>query len=322
MTTESSQTSHGPANVLLISGFLGAGKTTLLKNILAWEQGMEGTVVLVNEFGQVGIDGSLLEGSGSDVVELASGCICCTLQNDLRLTLKQMADQYAPRRIIIEASGVADPTTIMDVVREAPMAPLMQLDKVVTVMEAECWEAREVFGPLFLNQLRAADLLILNKIDELEDTPLPEVLSQIHKAVPGTRVVPSIQCRIDPETLWEPAAKKAPKGIELLPMSFYTTAEKAPGVESIDASRFTTFSFESETPFDEARLSAFLDNAPFELFRIKGPVRFNGQARMLNFVGGKGDWTDLADHAATRLAFIGWDVDAERVLEDLKGCLV
>ena len=76
--------------VFLLSGFLGAGKTTLLKRILAWESDLSDTVVLVNEFGDVGIDGDLLKNSGSDVVELTSGCICCTLSADL----KQLSDEH------------------------------------------------------------------------------------------------------------------------------------------------------------------------------------------------------------------------------------
>ena len=100
------------ADVILISGFLGSGKTTLLKRILAWDDDLSGTVVLVNEFGDVGIDGSLLKDSGSDVVELTSGCICCTLGADLRQSLHNIMERFIPSRILIEASGVVDPVSI------------------------------------------------------------------------------------------------------------------------------------------------------------------------------------------------------------------
>ena len=80
----------GKSEVIIISGFLGAGKTTLLKKILTWESDLSETVVIVNEFGDVGIDGSLLQNVGSDVVELTGGCICCTMKVDLNQTLKKI----------------------------------------------------------------------------------------------------------------------------------------------------------------------------------------------------------------------------------------
>jgi len=86
------------SRIILLSGFLGSGKTTLLKRILSWETDLSDTVVLVNEFGDVGIDGALLKESGSDVVELASGCICCTLSNDLRRSLLNIWDRLPLNR--------------------------------------------------------------------------------------------------------------------------------------------------------------------------------------------------------------------------------
>jgi G3E family GTPase len=107
-TPRDNQPEH-KADILLLAGFLGAGKTTLLKRILSWETDLSDTVVLVNEFGDIGIDGALLKDSGSDVIELTSGCICCTLSADLHQSLTRLWERFKPRRILIEASGVADP---------------------------------------------------------------------------------------------------------------------------------------------------------------------------------------------------------------------
>ena len=101
--------------VIVLAGFLGAGKTTLLQRVLSWETDLSDTAVIVNEFGAVGIDGSLLADACPDIVELTSGCICCSLQVDLNLTLKKIQEQFSPMRIIIEATGVADPRAIVDV---------------------------------------------------------------------------------------------------------------------------------------------------------------------------------------------------------------
>jgi G3E family GTPase len=128
--------------VILLSGFLGAGKTTLLKRILSWETDLADTVVLVNEFGDVGIDGALLKDSGSDVIELTSGCICCTLSADLMQSLVSIRERFNPRQIFIESSGVADPGSTAVVINQPELAQYLTLFKITTVLYAHFWEAR------------------------------------------------------------------------------------------------------------------------------------------------------------------------------------
>src|SRR5210317_824998 len=137
------------SEVIIISGFLGAGKTTLLKKILTWESDLSDTVVIVNEFGDVGIDGSLLKNVGSDVVELTGGCICCTLKVDLNQTLKKVWREFKPRRIFMETTGVADPFMVTDVFNDTELRDQMKVFKIITVLDAELWEARECFGTVF-----------------------------------------------------------------------------------------------------------------------------------------------------------------------------
>ena len=153
MTQPSSIASPAKAKVVLLAGFLGAGKTTLLKRILSWEGDLSDTVVLVNEFGDVGIDGALLQQAGSDVIELTSGCICCTLAADLIQSLKGIAERFNPKRIMIEATGVADPTSITAVLDQPFIRDVMEHQSTLTVLDADFWEARENFGPLFYRQL-------------------------------------------------------------------------------------------------------------------------------------------------------------------------
>ena len=184
------------SEVILFSGFLGSGKTTLLKRVLSWQEDLSGTVVLVNEFGDVGIDGGLLQGSGSEVIELTSGCICCTLSSDLKQSLEGIWRRFCPKRILIESSGLADPTAIISVLRDATLSEKMEIKKVITVLDVDSWEAREVFGPLFFNQLDAAHLVLLNKVDLIEkgaDSPFPQRDSRICARFPDC-THHSLQC--------------------------------------------------------------------------------------------------------------------------------
>jgi len=327
------------ASILLLAGFLGAGKTTLLKRILAWETDLSDTVVLVNEFGDVGIDGSLLKNSGSDVVELTSGCICCTLSADLKQSLTRIMATFKPARIFIESSGVADPTAIADVIHKTELTDEMVLSKVITVLDADLWEAREMFGRLFYHQLEMAHLILLNKIDLVEKTAIPEFLKQLHDLLPDTQVVPTIHCNIDPDILW--IAKKS-KTDGLKPMHLFqapsTGRPQPPHITdpghnhseqaehhdhvSADAAGFVTFSYQTSRTLDEALFLKFLKALPWEVFRMKGPVQFQDRTVMVNFVGGKSEWSVWDGEPETHLAFIGWYVSADETLNKLKFCVM
>lgn len=318
---------------LLLAGFLGAGKTTLLKRILSWEADLSETVVMVNEFGDIGIDGALLQDSGSDVIELTSGCICCTLSADLHQALMRIWNQFKPRRILVEASGVADPKSIVTVLQDPAIGQHMELEKIITVLDADIWGAREVFGQLFYNQLEMAHLILLNKIDLMAADKIPQFLDEIHEVIPDAQVVPTIHCGIDPETLW---TRAQPKMSGLKPIQFFLpdslngksdSDRSHPAFQEHDSHaaksvNFVTFSFQDSGILDEARFKYFIRNLPWELFRIKGPVRFADRLKMLNYVGGKSEWSAWEGKAETRLAFIGWTIDEQETLKALKRCLV
>jgi len=326
------------AEVILLSGFLGSGKTTLLKRMLSWENNLSGTVVLVNEFGDVGIDGALLKDSGSEVVELTSGCICCTLQIDLKRTLTQIRERFHPRRILIEASGIADPATIASLIQEPDIQPHMELTKIVTVLDAECWKAREAFGTVFYNQLRFADLIFLNKIDLFDQDEIRGFLKEIHAALPQSRVVPTLYCRVDPETIW---AARSNKDSELKRVDFTDLNLLEPRsregqhhrhdnkgrkkqrhhAKADDADNYTAFSFHDPGVFDETCFKRFLEDLPWELFRLKGSVRFQDRTAFINFVGGKSELASWAGTPGTRLTFIGWKVNDAEIIKRLKNCL-
>ncbi len=301
------------SDVILLTGFLGAGKTTLLKRILSWETDLSDTVVMVNEFGDAGIDGALLKAAGTDVVEMNSGCICCTMSADLTQSLKRIYDQFRPARILIESSGVADPTAIAEILASPDFNRKLTQKKVIAVLDSIFWEGREIFGPLFYNQLEMGDLILLNKIDLLEATDVPIFLKEIHDTVPNAQVVPTIQCRVDPDTLWsDPNAK----GVRLKTMGFYKPSS---GRESVAADQYTTFSFTSSKRFDEFRFKQFIETLPPEMFRMKGPARLADRTVMVNYVGGQNEWASWKEND-TQLAFIGWRVDQNKTLDLLKQC--
>ena len=330
MNRQTDSNSNEKAGILLLAGFLGSGKTTLLKRILSWETDLSNSVVLVNEFGDVGIDGALLRDSGSDVIELTSGCICCTLSNDLKRSLEDIWNRFRPRRIFIESSGVSDPSAVVSALRDPLLMRSMHLDKVLTVLDVDLWEAREVFGRLFYSQLEMADLILLNKIDTQEKEKTSQYLKEMHDIFPSTQIVPTIRCNIDPEALWTDGGSR--KRFETKPTHIFSeilpNVEALPGVSGHDRNHgddvrdFITFSFQDRRAMDASCFKRFVAELPWELFRLKGPVRLEDGTVLINFVGGRSDWKSWDGDPETRLAFIGWDVDASAILQKLRECLI
>ncbi len=193
--------------IILLSGFLGSGKTTLLKHIMSLDTDMSDVVIIMNEVGAVGIDGMLISNLGSEVIELTSGCICCSMSDDLQESIEDILQRYGPRYIVIEATGVADPQSVANILAMSNLKDRVVLDKVITVMDAECWEVRDVFGTLFYRQLKQADTIIFNKIDLLPKDDVSRSLNEIHNELPGAQVIPAVNCQVEPEILWPKPAE-------------------------------------------------------------------------------------------------------------------
>lgn len=316
-------------NVYIITGFLGSGKTTLIQQILKFSADLSRTVVLVNEFGKVGIDGSLIKHTAAaDIVELSNGCICCTLKTDMIQTLQIINHQYAPERLVIEATGVADPLSIKEALNDRMLAPFFRLEKIITVVDYDFWEAREMFGTVFQSQIRHADILLLNKIDTLNRSDIPGVLKQIQAESEKGIVIPTLHCNIDPDIIWAPLEQQMPTIPETALLKVYDpqidfySPVNGEGTMTAEQAGFMTFTFETAAPLDQELFRMFLNTVPLELFRIKGPVRFDNGTQMLNFVGGKTQWQKWSDTVNTCLAFIGWSVIDELILEKLNQCII
>ena len=149
-----------------ICGFLGSGKTTLMRRIIEERGSREPMAVIVNEFGDVGIDGAILSGQSVDMVEITSGCLCCTLKCSLVNALEELRDKKGSRRVVIEATGVAQPGELLDVLADPALKGSIEVGPVVTVIDAAKFTGlRRVLGEFYAEQVRRADVLLLNKTD-------------------------------------------------------------------------------------------------------------------------------------------------------------
>ena len=167
----------------IISGFLGAGKTTLIKKLL--KEALAGTkvVLIENEFGEIGIDGGFLKESGIEITEMNSGCICCSLVGDFETSLKQVMDQYAPERILIEPSGVGKLSDVMRAIQNiADADDNMELNSAVTVVDVSKAKVYiKNFGEFFINQIENAGTIILTRTNNADQKKIETAVELIRE---------------------------------------------------------------------------------------------------------------------------------------------
>lgn len=183
-------------NVTIISGFLGSGKTTLLNHILS-SSNLYKTAIIVNEYGDSGIDGQLVIDTEDEVVELNNGCICCTVRSDLINAIHNILDSRDIERIIIETSGLADPApVIQSFLIDEKLILQTQIDAVITVVDAlnikkqaEYNEAKE--------QISFSDVIVLNKIDLVSSSQVEDLKKMLRLYNPLSEIVLSEECKVD-----------------------------------------------------------------------------------------------------------------------------
>ncbi len=167
----------------IISGFLGAGKTTLIKKLIAESFAGQKVVLIENEFGEIGIDGSFLKEAGIEITEMNSGCICCSLVGDFKTALKQVIDQYKPDRIVIEPSGVgklSDVAKAVERVNEDEEA--VTINSLVTVADGKKTKMyMKNFGEFFNNQIESAGTVIISRSQDMSQEKLDETMALIRE---------------------------------------------------------------------------------------------------------------------------------------------
>ena len=150
----------------LLFGFLGSGKTTLVRRILGERAGERKMAVIVNEFGDVGVDGDVIAGNSVNLVELTSGCLCCTLRGSLMSAVEELREKAAVEQIVVEATGVASPGDMLEDLNDSRIAHELAVGPLVTVVDAPKFtRLRQMLGEFYEEQVENADALVLNKID-------------------------------------------------------------------------------------------------------------------------------------------------------------
>jgi len=183
--------------VTILTGFLGAGKTTLLNHILSNQQGVK-TAVLVNEFGEIGIDNDLIIATGEDMVELSNGCICCSINGELLDAVYRILDRPDPvDYLVVETTGLADPLPVAMTFLGSDLRDQTRLDSIITLVDAENFSDEILDGEVARAQVVYGDILLLNKCDLVSEERLTAVEDKLREIKTDARILRSIKGEVN-----------------------------------------------------------------------------------------------------------------------------
>ena len=311
--------------VTILSGFLGAGKTTLLNHILSNQQGVK-TAVLVNEFGEIGIDNDLIVATDDDTVELSNGCICCSINDELLSAVERILERPSPMDyIVVETTGLADPLPVAMTFLGSELRDSTRLDSIITLIDAENFDDNVLDTQVGRAQVVYGDILLLNKCDLVPEQRLKDLEQTLRAVKNDARILYSVKGDV-------------PLPLLLSVGLFESDKVVAPGhdhghshdhgvkADHLAIDGFTSLSFQSDGPFSLRKFQNFLDNQlPQEVFRSKGILWFQESERRHVFhLAGKRfsiDDTDWTGVRKNQLVMIGRDLDHDTLRQQLQDCV-
>ena len=239
----------------VIGGYLGSGKTTLVNHLLADADGRR-VAVLVNDFGDIDVDGALIASADDDVISLANGCVCCSLADGLVTAFAAVRERAAHLdRVVVEASGVADPASIV----RFGVASGFAVGRVVVVVDTATVRRRAAdryVGDTVLRQIEAADVCVVNKVDLVGAADVERVHTWLAGIAPDAEQVDTVRCELD----WA--------------ILDGATIDRHDGSSVDHAEAHHARTIEYDEPVDRARLQADIEELPETVVRVKGVVAF------------------------------------------------
>ncbi|NCN51211.1 MAG: GTP-binding protein [Candidatus Pacebacteria bacterium] len=266
----------------VFSGFLGSGKTTIISNLIETLQKNNITVAYIkNEIGDTDIDAQLLKGKNIETKELLNGCICCTLVGPFESAVTELIDRYHPNKIIIEASGAADPSAIALMIGTHPR---LYRDGIISVIDVENFEGYKDLSTTAQRQTQFTDLIIFNKVEMVSLEQKKAVVGYVRELNTHSPIVEAPEGKVNPDLIF---------GIDPAHLDASIAGSTGHDLKNhIHDDHFSAFTIKNTQKYSEAALQAILESLPKSLFRTKGVfqnesdnwVSFNGVGKKITFM--------------------------------------
>ena len=330
--------------VTIISGFLGSGKTTLLNHILKNQVGIK-TAVLVNEFGEIGIDNDLIIEGSEDMIELNNGCICCSINGELLNTVSKVLERAEKLDyLIVETTGLADPLPVAMTFAAGDLREKVRLDSIITVIDGENFDFEINNTSVAYSQILYGDILLLNKSDLVNEKQLKKIEEFINKIKKEPRILRSTNSEVALHTIMSVGLfetdtfefEKNKKNIEQnshdhsshshdhSSHSHDHSSHSHDLINNIEG--FTSVSYETFEPFSLRKFQYFLDNQISQnIFRAKGILWFMESERKHIFhLSGKRfslDDEEWTKEKSNKIVLIGKNLDHQTIKKQLSSCI-
>ncbi len=329
--------------VTIISGFLGSGKTTLLNHILKNQVGIK-TAVLVNEFGEVGIDNELIIEGSEDMIELNNGCICCSINGELLNTVSKVLERAEKLDyLIVETTGLADPLPVAMTFAAGDLREKVRLDSIITVIDGENFDFEINNTSVAYSQILYGDILLLNKSDLVNEKQLKKIEEFINKIKKEPRILRSTNSEVALHTImsvglfetdtFELEKNKKNEEYNSHDHSSHSHDHSSHSHDHSSHSHdlinniegFTSVSYETFEPFSLRKFQYFLDNQISQnVFRAKGILWFMESERKHIFhLSGKRfslDDEEWTKERSNKIVLIGKNLDHQTIKNQLSSC--
>ena len=299
----------------LLFGFLGSGKTTLARNLLMANPSDQKMAVIVNEFGDVGIDGTILkgreEGQSIDMVELTSGCLCCSLKGSLLSAVEELSHKSKVDLVVIEATGVAEPEEMIETFSDPSFSATYDMGPMVTVVDIHKFmKIREILGPFYEAQVRNADVLILNKIDLVNAGELEKLRQEVKSMNPSADIIFTERCDIDPAQLLSGDESR----VMASALSKDTISDEHSHNHDHRHAPAQSFVLDARSGTSRNALEVFFRELPDNVWRVKGFTQLDGKPVLVQFTMGQLEIVASEHRDNYHMVFIGPDMNQTAIL--------